>query len=367
MEHAEQPARSPIDLRVIIPAANANDHAAQVELLTITERIAMSTLRRCSEIDIDEVMAEVRAAALPCRFDPNRPFDEEPSPDRKPRAIADRYYQYVRKIVFATVADELARATRERITNSLHYHGNPLQAPSYENSDVTAALPDEPLRNILSDYQYTVFSLRRDGHSNSEIAAKLGRTDSGIRMTMHRVRTLIETTFLEPAGIHPVTSSAGYNHNALLGAIAAGRMRALQILGRWYAHEDWLLRRRPVSEATHVRLGTLATQRTITAFRRRYPDRIVVECRISYISRQDIPLVEEIERTRPRRRPTPSPDPDCVYLPDLNLTASEDSFIRTRVTRGGFSRVVRQHGKEFVPASEVEAFLKEYQETESSA
>lgn len=289
------------DLRELIPAANAEDLAAQSTLLALVGELVLKNryLQLVHLADRDDVQQEVYTRVLPCRFDPDRALRPDDAPEDAPAIIQARFATYIRKIVRSVVVDrygaeQLERAKQARLVLQLEADGStPELSPllGLRGRDVTARLPDELIHPLLTDKQWAVFCLRREGFSTKEICRELGLAHSAVTMLSTRIRRTIESKVLLPAGLRPLTSFE--NRAALLEDIYSGILPGVEILQRWYTRDEWLALI-PVSAHTHVWLASVAPNPALLSFKRRYPELLVRYRGKVYIHRSHLPLLQEI-------------------------------------------------------------------------
>jgi len=350
------------DLREIIPAAQAGEAAAEQTLNGIVGVMLDRTRRLIPPgLDADDVLGAVRERLARHPFDPDRPVKEGTPPEDIPGIVYSRLQRYVGLAVRSAVVDRLGLLREESRASITEEIGSPLDAqPSqtYDNRDVTAALPAEQLEQTLTPRERQVVALRAAGKSNQEIARELGIAETAVKQHASRARTRIENTILRPAGLEPTYSLPDGRELSRLAR--SGEIQAVNVMGVFYVKEEWLPE--DLSQ-THIRVSDIATNAEMIAFRRLHPDRLRTYKRSNYILPTDLPLLREIQdRKQGERRAIPPPSEGYVAIPDIAANRTESGRLYGHLRAGDFSDVIRRGRVRFVRAAEAQRFLDAYRQ-----
>jgi len=169
------------------------------------------------------------------KFDPN--WGEENDPYRK-------FHRWIYVISRNVLNMELRKIYKSKMSSLPVANISSGESLSDTNRDFSDLIPTfkQKLAELLTEGQLAVVLLKMQGKSELDISEELGISIGAIRQRTLPARKKIECHLIYSVGFKRVSS---FRDNSLVAAASAGRLEAVNFLGRWYTKDDWVSRYEP--------------------------------------------------------------------------------------------------------------------------
>lgn len=231
-----------------------------------------------------------------------------------------------------------------------------------EKEDSRLDIDDQAVLNVIKDKfpdlltktQLRSIDLKMQGNNSAEIARIIGLTVGSAKVTITKARKKIEREILGPAGFKRIKT---IQDESLKIAARRGRLKAIKILGRYYAREEDIkaYRKRSLSDPYLINLGYILLSSSSTS--REYNSlsrglKILRRDGRLYIKKEDL---EEFRKQPKNKKSTFSPTP--LHKRVSELCSSLITYHRThRAIRESKLKAVKYRGVSFVTQEDFDAW-----------